>query len=533
MATPAYYRNGVPYGADGHVIITITGGSVGSGSLAGTKTERPIYVGWPGMDSSMSHGIGPVTHYDSNKPGHHSLKSIREGQTQINELITKARTSHHHNDKQIVHDSISLLDSLQKSGLIDHAALKIAAAALQEAVTALQANIVLKNKAGQDVSIRTQAAATAFEQFVQRDDVKMQNFRDARPFVFDFVLSISPVYRHIISLWNTLYLPKVQQEMEEKNNLVTYLDRVNIICNDIIDKTSHLNKERENIEKTEQVLKDREEHNTTSNPVNDVKKPATEVAIKPVAPEPAIVDPIFIEPVVIEPPPSPFPTIKPDLALQKPTALTPLVPIKIAPLRPPPFSPLPPSKRKGDEDKENEEILAAIKFTSDFYKELTEKWGDKSAEMAQELAWEVKGKQIRNADEALEAFDKYKDVLNKKFSIKDQEAISKALESLTHDEMTKNFARFSKGFGLVSSGIDAYETVTELKKAIKTNNWRPFYVKLETLAIGKGATFLTAFAYSILLGTPMGILGFALMMTLVGFLLNDKFVEKINRRLGL
>lgn len=533
MATPAYYRNGVPYGADGRVIITITGGPVGPGSIAGTKTERPVYVGWPGMESAMAHGIGPVTHYDPHNLGHHSLESIREGQAQINELIIKAKNAHHYDDEKIVHDSMSLLDSLNKSGLIHHATLQTAAAALQEAIAALQENRRLRNKAVQDVNISTQAAVTAFEQFVQRDDVKMQNFRDARPFLFDFVLSISPVYRHIITLWNTLYLPKVQQEMEEKNNLVTYLDRVKIICTDIINKTESLNNEKVRIEKAEQALKEQEERKTRPVTTNDVKKPVTEVAIKPLAPEPVITDPIVIEPVVIEPPLSPFLTINADLALKKSMALIPLVPIKSPPLRPLPLSPLLPSQIEGGEQKETGEILSAIKFTSDFYKELTERWGEKSAEIAQELAWEAKGRQIRDADEALEAFEKYKDVLNKKFSTKDQEAIGKALESLTQDEMTKNFARFSKGFGLIGSGIDAYETAVELKKAMNTNNWRPFYVKLETLAAGKVATFLTAFAYSIILGTPMGILGFALIMTLVGFFVNDKFVEKINRRLGI
>ncbi|MHB9812991.1 colicin-like pore-forming protein [Escherichia coli] len=37
---------------------------------------------------------------------------------------------------------------------------------------------------------------------------------------------------------------------------------------------------------------------------------------------------------------------------------------------------------------------------------------------------------MRNANEAIKAFDRYKDVLNKKFSVSDREAIAKALESL-------------------------------------------------------------------------------------------------------
>ncbi|MCT2386494.1 colicin-like pore-forming protein [Erwinia pyrifoliae] len=533
MATLAYYRDGIPYGTDGHVIITITGDPVGAGSLIGSNTARPVYVGWPGMGSQMSHGTGPVAHYDSNKLGHHSLTSIREGQAQINQLMTKARSAYHQNGEQIVRESTDLLDSLRKSGLIHHAELNTAVAALEEALKALQANMALKNNAEQDVSAKTQATTTAFEQFIARDDVKMHNFKDARPFVFDFVLSISPIYHHIIELWNRFYLPKLQQEMEEKNNLVTYLDRVKIICDDVINKTKHLNNEKIRIEKKEQVIKELEEHKNRPTPIADAKNPLTDVAIKPLMPEPVVIKPVIVEPVVIEPPLTPFITIIPDLALQKPTALIPFVPIKTTPLRPPPVHPLIPFKPLAEEDKDNDETISAVKFTADFYKELTEKWGGKSAEIAQELAWDVKGKQIRNADEALDSFEKYKDVLSKKFSLKDREAISKALESLTQAEIAKNFVRFSKGLGLVSSGIDVYETAMEFKKAIDSHNWRPFYVKLETLLAGKGASALTAFAYSLILATPIGILGFAFIMTLVGVFVDEKFVEKINRALGI
>lgn len=54
-----------------------------------------------------------------------------------------------------------------------------------------------------------------------------------------------------------------------------------------------------------------------------------------------------------------------------------------------------------------------------FYQTLTEKY----SKMAQELADKSKGKKIGNVNEALAAFEKYKDVLNKKFSKADRDAI--------------------------------------------------------------------------------------------------------------
>ncbi|CAI1913151.1 Colicin-Ia [Serratia marcescens] len=191
------------------------------------------------------------------------------------------------------------------------------------------------------------------------------------------------------------------------------------------------------------------------------------------------------------------------------------------------------AKKDAEAKAEEDRVKDALKATADFYKETTEKFGEQSAKVAKELADAAKGKTIKNADEALKAFEKYKDVLNKKFSVKDREAISHALESLKRDEMARNFAKFSKAFKYIGNTIDVYDTAMELKKAVETDNWRPFFVKLESLAAGRAATAITAFAYSIILGTPLGIFGFAIMMTLVSVFVDEKFVEKINSALKI
>jgi len=48
-----------------------------------------------------------------------------------------------------------------------------------------------------------------------------------------------------------------------------------------------------------------------------------------------------------------------------------------------------------------------------------------------------------------------------------------------------------------------------------------------------GAAALTAFAFSIILGLPLGIIGFALIMALVGAFVNEQLMESINSRLGI
>ncbi len=184
--------------------------------------------------------------------------------------------------------------------------------------------------------------------------------------------------------------------------------------------------------------------------------------------------------------------------------------------------------------KEEEAMKDAIKTTADFYKELTEKFGEQSAKVAKELADAAKGKTLKNTQEALKAFEKYKDVLNKKFSVADREVVAKALESVRREHIAQNLAKFSKAFNYTGKAIDAYDVfVVELPKAIRTQNFRPLFVKVETLGAGMAATALTAFAFSVMLGTPLGLFGFAIIMTVVSVLIDEKLMEKVNKAVGI
>lgn len=183
--------------------------------------------------------------------------------------------------------------------------------------------------------------------------------------------------------------------------------------------------------------------------------------------------------------------------------------------------------------KENTSIKDALKLTSDFYKTTFEKFGQNASNVAKELAESSKGKQIQSVDAALKAFDKFKNNLNKKYSLKDRKAISNALESVNRAEMAKNLELFGKAFGFVSKTIDRYDIVVELRKSLETDNWRPFFVKMESLAAGRAASAITAWTFAVLLGTPVGILGFSIILAAMGAMVNDKFIEQINKLIGI
>ncbi|WP_244609804.1 colicin Ia central receptor-binding domain-containing protein, partial [Escherichia coli] len=74
-------------------------------------------------------------------------------------------------------------------------------------------------------------------------------------------------------------------------------------------------------------------------------------------------------------------------------------------------------KRKRDEINM---VKDAIKLTSDFYRTIYDEFGKQASELAKELASVSQGKQIKSVDDALNAFDKFRNNLNKKYNIQDR-----------------------------------------------------------------------------------------------------------------
>ena len=187
------------------------------------------------------------------------------------------------------------------------------------------------------------------------------------------------------------------------------------------------------------------------------------------------------------------------------------------------------AKRIAEEQaKADEEIKGAIKFTADFYKEIGEKYGSQMSALANDLAESAKGKTLRSADEALKAFDQYKDNLNKRFSAADRAAIVNALDSLDRAELAKNLNLFAKGFGYAGKAFDVYDLVEEVKKSYASGDWNNTVLKVETLFAGSAATGLIAFAFGVTVSTPIGIAAFALIMALVSVYIDDAHVKQFN-----
>lgn len=185
------------------------------------------------------------------------------------------------------------------------------------------------------------------------------------------------------------------------------------------------------------------------------------------------------------------------------------------------------------EEDEFSQVKTAVKFTADFYKEVFKMYGEKAERLAKMLAEQAKGKIIRNADDAAKSWEKHRANPDKKINSQDLAAIAKWLESADVKVAAENFKRFSKGMGYTSKFIDLANWSTSLYNAIQTGDWRPFFVKTETIAAGMAATVVVAFAFSMLIGNPVGLIMYGLIMAGVGFVIDDKFVEKANQFWGI
>lgn len=188
---------------------------------------------------------------------------------------------------------------------------------------------------------------------------------------------------------------------------------------------------------------------------------------------------------------------------------------------------------RDEQDKEFNQVKDAVKFTAAFYKETFNVYGEKAEQLARTLAEQAREKKVSNAGDAAKAWEKHKANLNKKINAKDRTAIAKWLESVDTKIIADNFKRFSKGMGYVGPVINSYELLDELIRAMESDNWRPFFVKTEAIAAGMAATVLAAFAFSTMIGNPIGLVGYGLIMAGVGFMIDDEFVEMTNKFFGI
>ena len=182
---------------------------------------------------------------------------------------------------------------------------------------------------------------------------------------------------------------------------------------------------------------------------------------------------------------------------------------------------------------EKSQIKDAVDTMVGFYQYITDQYGEKYPKIAQDLAEKSKGKKIQGVDEALAAFEKYKNVLDKKFSKVDRDAIFNALESVNYDELSKNLTKISKSLKITSRVSFLYDVGSDFKNAIETGNWRPLFITLEKSAVDVGVAKIVALMFSFIVGVPLGFWGIAIVTGIVSSYIGDDELSKLNELLGI
>nr|WBW54329.1 Colicin-E1 [Escherichia coli] len=127
----------------------------------------------------------------------------------------------------------------------------------------------------------------------------------------------------------------------------------------------------------------------------------------------------------------------------------------------------------------------------------------------------------------------YKNVLDKKFSKVDRDAIFNALESVNYDELSKNLTKISKSLKITSRVSFLYDVGSDFKNAIETGNWRPLFITLEKSAVDVGVAKIVALMFSFIVGVPLGFWGIAIVTGIVSSYIGDDELSKLNELLGI
>ncbi len=178
------------------------------------------------------------------------------------------------------------------------------------------------------------------------------------------------------------------------------------------------------------------------------------------------------------------------------------------------------------------DLQDGIRLVTDFYKNLSERISARVSFHAQYFTEEIKGKKLRSVNDAIKSFEQYKVLNGSKFNSAERKKLGGAVRKIDYVTFARDLNLFSRGLGFYGAISDFIDVIKEIALATQTNNWRNVIVKLEKLVAGKLAAALTAFAFSIILGTGVGIVGYAIIMALVGSLVNDSLINNLNSKMG-
>lgn len=146
----------------------------------------------------------------------------------------------------------------------------------------------------------------------------------------------------------------------------------------------------------------------------------------------------------------------------------------------------------------------AFQMVADSASGITKAYGQQLGSLANEIASTVQGKKIRNYKDALATIKKIDANPNLKINSADRNAIAIALRAYDYHSYSVKLNRLSKAYGLLSKGFTAEKIYQSYSEGVRTGNWEPLMLTLESLALsGVAATVVTQFVSALLLSLPV------------------------------
>ncbi|WP_447888952.1 colicin-like pore-forming protein [Serratia fonticola] len=176
-------------------------------------------------------------------------------------------------------------------------------------------------------------------------------------------------------------------------------------------------------------------------------------------------------------------------------------------------------------------------FVSAFNKSTIEKYGQQYKTTLEGLKVNIKGKKIKNYQQAMAIFEKVRS--NPKFSLSsaDRNALKLALIYTDAKVFGDNLSRLARSFGVLSMAVNVNKLIYAAIDGYVRNDWSPFMLQLEAIGLSAAASTaagaIAAAVFAVIaafVAVPVAVstIGVALVAAMAGAFFDPERAEQIN-----
>lgn len=458
------------------VRILITGGPKDLGNTQHHKITPSLprrYTPWSVGNNQYTRPF-PFT---NNPPPANSFTSnmeIMDNEGKVNAAIEQAGKQYPQNIPAVQHEAQSALNAAMALSIKNNSELHSAITELQELRTVLEQTLKDEESSGQYLDEKRQHAQEGLNRGIAL--FKMENFRD-KPQLWDFVVSTMSHSRHYMEFWENHVVKTKFEEFHAADNYIMMRIRVTALSEELNAKAVKLNTIRERL-----ILASNAE--SIPNPVRQQTTARRETARRETARREAA---------------------QRETARREATQL-------------------------------EEKLKEDTKLIAEVTRDITNKFGKEFGDLATELSQSIRGKKIRNYQDAMASFAKFQ-ANSSYINVRqvDRNAIADALKALDKRTLADNLKRLSASSGLLAKGFTAEVFYSKFEEGCRTDNWKPLMLEIEAMALsGVAAAAMALFLpqavwlLSVALPPTAAFVTVIIGIAIVASWVNAEFVDKLN-----